>query len=116
MISLKNILLFSFFSFTSAVFISCDKVDDPYEGVLVSACERIPGAVNIWGDTANVTVKKMIIEEITGHTCGNCPPKTALIIDWVDNDYKNQVYSVAFHATSFANPVKGYPADFRTEI
>ena len=115
MISLKNILLFSFFSLTSAVFISCDKVDDPYEGVLVSACERIPGAVNIWGDTANVTVKKMIIEEITGHTCGNCPPKTALIIDWVDNDYKNQVYSVAFHATAFAEPVRGYPADFRTE-
>jgi len=95
-------------------FNSCDKIDDPYDGILVSACDRVPGAINIWGDTANVTVKKMLIEEITGHTCGNCPAKTKLIIDWVDNEFKQEVFSVAYHATSFANPVNGYPADFRT--
>lgn len=97
-----------------SLFTSCEKVEDPYEGILKSACERIPQAENIWGDTANTTVRKMLIEEITGHTCGNCPPKTKLINDWVDSTYVDQVYSVAIHATSFADPVRGYDADYRT--
>ncbi|MCF8256308.1 MAG: Omp28-related outer membrane protein [Flavobacteriales bacterium] len=63
-----------------------------------------------------VGVRKLLLEEYTGHTCGNCPRAAAelksLICQWGD-----RVVPIAVHAGFFALPQPGssmYAPDFRT--
>lgn len=122
--SFQNILLLAFI-WAIIGLSSCEKVDDPFEGIdqggpsgpidtgVVDTSIKI-NADTLWGDTGNMTIRKMLIEEITGHTCGNCPAKTKVINGWIDTDHKGKINGIAIHATSFANPVGKYTADFRT--
>lgn len=115
--NIQNILLLIFVLTLFGSTVSCDKVDDPYLGIETGSggdTSVILNADSIWGDTGNTTIRKMMVEEITGQLCGNCPPKTKLIVDWVDSEFMDKVLSVAFHATAFATPNPKYPDDHRT--
>ncbi|MBD77870.1 MAG: hypothetical protein CL840_02865 [Crocinitomicaceae bacterium] len=114
---IQNILLLGIIALGTSLIVSCDKVDDPFEGIDTGGNDTsvIANADSIWGDTGNTTIRKMMIEEVTGQLCGNCPPKTKLIVDWVETEHKGKVYSVAYHATDFARPNPKYPDDHRTE-
>ena len=78
-------------------FSSCDIVETPYMN---------NENVNI--DTnSNNYVKKVLIEDFTGHLCPNCP-QAANEIDAIHNIYGDQIIAIAIHVTkSFARP---YPA------
>jgi len=58
-------------------------------------------------------IKKVLLEDYTGHTCGNCP-KAAAKAEELLNIYKDTLIVVAVHAGSFAEPTPSYPADYRT--
>jgi len=89
---------------------SCDVEEGPY----MSDTVIIP-----IDTTTNTYLKKVLIEDFTGHLCPNCPD-AARELDAIHNIYGDQIIGMAVHVTkSFARP---YPAsqapefqyDFRT--
>lgn len=96
---MRKIFIVLTFVFSTQLFYSCDKIDDPY----------VPLPVKEWYG------KKAFIEDYTGHKCPNCPDaaKQAAIIDSI---YKGKVVIIAVHAGGFATPSPPtFPEDFRTD-
>jgi hypothetical protein len=71
-------------------FSSCDKVKDPYNAT---------GG----GDTTTVVkVRKVLLEDYTGHKCGNCPD-AAVTAQTIKSTYGERLVIMAVHAGFFAN-------------
>jgi hypothetical protein len=80
----------------AAVFQSCDYVVDPLED------NGNTGGGNGGGGGGDTLVRKVLIEDYTGHTCGNCP-EAALAIEQIKGlSFGDQVVPVAVHAGFFA--------------
>ncbi len=93
-----------------AVFSACDKIDAPYtEG----------GGTNPPPpDTTTQTVKTVLVEDYTGHTCPNCP-SAAVEAEHLKETYgNNKVIVIAVHAGHFAEPRPGtiFSLDLRSNI
>lgn len=104
---MKNVItLFSFILFIT----SCDVVEGPY---LIDN-----GGITPVDTSSNTYVKKVLIEDFTGHTCPNCPA-AARELEAIHDVYGNQIIGMALHvSTGFAAPWTGagkYEYDFRTE-
>lgn len=91
---------------TSVGFYACDKIEEgKYKQN--SSPTGIP-------DTNIVHVKKVLLEDYTGHTCGNCP-KAAEIAHSIAVSKPGRVVIISVHAGGFALPMPGkYSYDFRT--
>lgn len=76
---------------------SCDKVSNPVQNPDQSV------------DTT-IYVRKVLLEDYTGHYCGNCP-NAARVAENLDKQYEGKVVVVAVHAGWFA---KLYPPDYVT--
>jgi thiol-disulfide isomerase/thioredoxin len=103
---MKNIItLFSFI----LIITSCDVVEGPYE----------IETGNVTPSDTNTYVKKILIEDFTGHTCQNCP-SAARELEAIHDLYGNQIIGLAIHVSkSFAKPkpsiqAPSYQYDFRT--
>ncbi len=96
------LILYSLFFFSS-----CEKVDKPYK----KWTPPVP--------SANDTIRKILIEDFTGHKCPNCP-RAALTIRTLDALYPGQIIAVAIHPTAgggLTSPTPPtYPNDYRTTI
>lgn len=102
----------------SILFHACDKIKD-------NRLEKQPEVPTNPGDTSEVfvtypdtgfqTQKKVLVEDYTGHTCGNCP-EAAIKLDEIIQQKGASVVPVAIHVGLFAEPKpsEGYPSDFRT--
>lgn len=115
-------ILFLLSIVAAITFTSCDFVNNPY-----------PETNANLGDTAScpdatfpaVTahIKKILIEDFTGHTCGNCP-RAAKELHEIDSMYAGQIVGLALHVGSFAVPAPGYAGspstaftqDYRTSV
>jgi hypothetical protein len=104
---MKNIItLFSFI----LIIISCDVVEGPYE---IDTGEITPTDTNTF-------VKKILIEDFTGHTCQNCP-SAARELEAIHDLYPDQIIGMAIHVSkTFARPyppsqAPNYQYDFRTK-
>ena len=102
---MKNIItLFSFI----LVITSCDVVEGPYE---IDTGDITPTDTNTY-------VKKILIEDYTGHTCSNCPG-AARELEAIHDVYGDQIIGMALHvSTGFARPRTGsgkFEYDFRTK-
>jgi len=92
---------------------SCDKIDPPYTkgggGTDTVACPVPDFPIN------NNLIRKVLMEEFTGHQCPNCPKGQQKIQELVVK-YGEQLNVVAIHAGVFAelDPNHGYSYDFRT--
>ncbi len=106
----KNILLASISLLASAlVFVGCDKIEKPY----IQKSNVVSSDSLVFADTLP-QAKVVLLEDYTGHTCGNCPG-AADIAAGLKTTYGDQLVVVAVHAGGFAKPkgtVMGY--DFRT--
>ena len=69
--------------------LSCTKINEPYSTIK---------PVKI-----DTTTRSVLLEDYTGHTCVNCPP-AAVMANTLQDLYRGQVYVIAVHAGSFANP------------
>lgn len=79
---------------------SCDIIDNPIETPEVPV------------DTTKSFKQNVLIEDYTGHTCGNCP-EAAEVAHQVQTLYgKDRVIVVAVHSGPFAYPV---PPDYATD-
>lgn len=93
------------------IIFSCDKIKYPKENTFV-----LTGNNFIEKDNYSFcNIKKVLLEDYTGHTCGNCP-KAASKAEELKSLYKDTLIVVAVHAGSFADPTPSYPADYRTTV
>ena len=83
---------------------SCDKIEGPY------------------GDGGNTTpsdtglVRKVLVEDYTGHTCGNCP-RAARALEPLKTIYGDDLIILSVHAGFFANvQLPDYPTNFKNPI
>ena len=92
---------------------ACDKITEPYEKVNEGAKSQQP-IFPIHTDST----RKVLIEDMTGHTCIGCP-EAAYIIDQIASTYPNQTVAIGVHTSDFfAAPQVGtgkYETDFRTD-
>lgn len=85
--------------------ISCDDVSNPLK-------ERAEGKC---GDENSPTpIRKILVEDYTGHTCGNCP-RAAEAMEELKNTYCDHIVSLSVHVGLFAEPEEHYTEDFRSE-
>ena len=80
---------------------SCDKIEGPY---IENNTQDI--------DTTKV-LKKILVEDFTGHTCGNCP-RAHEALQELHEQYGEQVIGVGIHIGWFAQVGGAYTYDFRT--
>lgn len=101
---MKNILLLISIS-SILIFTSCDKVDNPIPQDTTST-DGID-----WDDSlyveSNPSIRKILIEEFTGHLCTYCPDG-AREIDNLVALYGSQIIPLSYHAGNFADvPASG---------
>ena len=89
---------------------SCDVVEGPYMNDIINPI-----------DTSTVDyIKKVLVEDFTGHTCPNCPD-AARELETIQAIYGDQVIGMALHVSkAFARPYPSSQApkfqyDFRTQ-
>ncbi|MGE0636536.1 MAG: Omp28 family outer membrane lipoprotein [Bacteroidia bacterium] len=113
--TLKKLFPFSAFTALIITFSSCDYIEAPYTEINEVDTVLCPPL-----DFEAVTshIKKVLVEDYTGHTCGNCP-RAAETAHALINTYGEQVVVMAVHVGFFAqpknNPDGSYAADYRTE-
>lgn len=90
----------------------------------ITACDVVEGPYLIDDNTnsvdTNIFVKKVLIEDFTGHRCPNCPA-AAVELAALQNFYGDRVIGIAIHPSSnFAIPdpltSSKFTYDFRTEF
>jgi hypothetical protein len=83
---------------------SCDKLSSPYYTVKGGG-----------GDTTKI-VRKILLEDYTGHKCTNCPA-ASITAHTLETSYSPQVIVMAVHAGYFALPGTGpYTANYSTPV
>ena len=88
----------------SLTFIGCEIIDSPLkEGGVISPPDT------------TVVLRKIVIEDFTGHRCKNCP-NAAKEIKTLEGIYGEQIVGLAIHAGPgiFTAPTPDYPPDYRT--
>lgn len=94
--------------------VSCDKVDAPYSTVSssIDTVSYPPPSYTINSSAP----RKVLVEDYTGHTCGNCP-NGALILHNLVNSNPNIIGLAVHCGVTFASPAPPkYPKDWRTEV
>jgi len=99
---MKKTAIYLMLAATAALgFTACDHVADA----------RAPQSTDIQGN------RKVLIEDYTGHKCGNCPA-AADTLAYIKNKYPGKIIPVAIHAGFFATAAPGtsYPTDLRNPV
>ncbi len=106
---MKLYRIFAFMLMLAVAFAACEKIDPPYKVVT-------DGGGNGSGESGD-TVRNVLIEDFTGHTCVNCPSAAHKAHELI-NFYGQRVVVMSVHAGWFARPDAHDPlfaTDFRTE-
>lgn len=86
--------------FMMAFLSACDKIEPPYK--------------ETGTDNQGDTVRKILLEEFTGHQCPNCP-QGAIIAQQLKTIYGEKLILISIHAGDFAEPGIGeFAYDFRS--
>jgi hypothetical protein len=90
---------------------------------IISACDYVkdanePSSATITGSTTSTTnssavYRKVLVEDYTGHKCGNCP-LAAEELKRIDSVYHGNIVPIAVHAGFFAGTNAQYPTDYKT--
>ena len=110
---MKKIIYLAIISI-GVLFASCDYVSNPYP-------EK---NANVSNDTAlcpatfpvvTSHIKKILMEDYTGHTCANCP-RAARSIHIIDSTYAGHINVLAVACGGLAAPTSAYVNDYRTAV
>jgi len=109
---MKTLKIYSILSAILAISLfSCDIVEEPFMIVqeeVSDSCEAF-----IFSPIEN-PIKKVLLEDYTGHQCGNCPRAAEKAVE-LQGIYGDQLVVMAVHAGFFASTSSSYPTDFTTE-
>jgi len=103
----KSILLIVI---SAIIYSSCDIIETPY----ISPNESVEVNVEFPELNRDSVIRKVLMEEYTGHRCPNCPTGHERLSQLL-NVYGDSLIAVCIHAGSLANPNTDFPYDFRTE-
>jgi hypothetical protein len=93
------------------LFTSCDKIKAPYA---LARHGHITDTVIDWEDTVS-PIKRVLLEDYTGHKCPNCPAAATIAHNQEEN-YHGKLIVLSVHAGYYAIPGSGeFAADFRTK-
>ncbi|MCD6018811.1 MAG: omp28 [Bacteroidetes bacterium] len=85
--------------------------------VMMSGCDFVqnanPEIEPSFNGNSSVIYKKVLVEDYTGHKCGNCPA-AADVLKTLESQYAGKIVPMAIHAGFFATVNTSYPTDFRT--
>lgn len=83
----------------------------------LTSCDIIEGDKVCTECLAEGTGKKVLIEDFTGHQCGNCP-RAHEQLDAFKELYGDDLVVISIHAGGFATvfPALGYEADYTTDL
>jgi len=102
-------IFLSFIFVLSLTHTSCTKIDAPYT---IIQHHHISDTIMSW-DTIPA-VRKVLLEDYTGHKCVNCP-EAALTAKTLEEQYEGRLLVMAVHAGFYALPGSGeYALDLRT--
>lgn len=87
------------------VIVSCDFVQN--------ANPPLAPTIGITTGGSTIIYRKVLVEDYTGHKCGNCP-SAADVLKTLETQYPGKIVPLAIHAGFFANTNLTYPTDFRT--
>jgi len=96
---MKVLKIISIIAAVSILFYACEKIDPPYK--------------EDGGGNGGEAVKKVLLEDYTGHDCVNCPA-AAVDAEELKELYGDKLIVMAVHAGFFARPKAELPQDFRT--
>ena len=100
--AIKTITYLTFIIF----FFACNQIENPLK-------ERQEGTCG--DETQPIPIRKILVEDYTGHRCPNCPD-AARILEGIHDDYCDHIIPIAVHVSFFAEPHNpDFPEDFRTE-
>ena len=101
---MKNYIIY--ITFILATLVACDKIEQ--EDFLITDGEVVVV------DTSTF-VKKVLIEDFTGHTCQNCPEASEEIHTLQQiNAYTDRVIAIAVHSGFFSDVNPTFTTDFTT--
>jgi hypothetical protein len=90
---------------------SCDYIDPPYSHDAPKTCDTV--VVNFTPREPGDKMKKVLVEDITGHRCGNCPRAAETIVT-LKSTYGEQVVALGLHSVLSGNFTELYPLDTAT--
>jgi len=101
----KIVKIFSLFAVSAILITACDIVEEPY-------LKPVGGGS---GPGPDEHVRKVLLEDFTGHKCPNCP-EAAIVAENLKAVYGDQLVVVAVHAGFYAMPsaTGDFTADYRT--
>lgn len=88
---LNRIYTYTLLACASLFFVQCDIVKDPRVDIITTPV-----------DTSSTVMRKVLIEDYTGQSCGNCPV-AAIKLDDIQALYGEAVVGMAVHAGFFAD-------------
>lgn len=100
---------------------ACDIIDAPYVERVASVipsdslCQIQAANTDPFGPGSPTIVRKLLLEEMTGHQCGNCPEVTELVHNIRNDKYPGRVVTIGIHAGPLA-AVKSTGTRYRTEF
>lgn len=102
------------------VLAACDKVKNPIEDPKAFEPPPDPACVTphiVKTNSLVMNFRKVLVEDYTGHTCGNCP-RAAENATTIASMYGDSAIIIAIHAgTQFSPPAPPkFPEDFRTPV
>ena len=111
----KIILNITFLLVLIAIHSSCDYVTNVNPPVEPSTTGGGTTGVNITDSTvgSNPAQKKALVEDYTGHKCGNCP-QAAIVLKNLETTFPGKIVPLAIHAGFFASTNATYPTNFQT--
>ncbi len=96
------------------LFASCDIAEVSYDDIYFTSDTISNGTKP--EDSVDVTIRKILLMDFTGHKCVNCPDAHD-VISQLKSIHGEKIVPMAIHVTSLANtdPNNGYVTDFKTE-
>lgn len=90
--------------------LACDKVKNP----IISKQTAVGTTFDSVSNASVANFKKVLLEDYTGHKCGNCPA-AAIVAQNLSNQYKDTLVVIAVHAGFFAKTNTEFPTSYTTQ-
>jgi len=105
-------VLYSIGLIAGFTFTACDYVNDPYPETNANVSDTTTCPAPVFPALTS-HIKKILIEDFTGHTCGNCP-KAAKQLHEIDSIYPGKIIGLGLHVGGYAAPTPGYNGSVST--
>jgi len=95
--------------------VSCDRVEQPIIPIIGYDLEKYGIPPSFDPATEEMKIQRVVIEDFTGHQCGNCP-EAAIVAEDIKTANPGKISIIAIHAGDFTDISDDYPEDWTSGI